>query len=463
MEMVNNQESTLSRKEQWQAEICREFEQLIEDNQNSQSFTLEEDFFDDEKQEDKLWMARTGLDMDTLCGAIETIIFMSDRPVAIQKIKALIDSELPLRVIHQALEILQDSYEVRTHGIRLVEVAQGYQFRTKATFAKYVQDLFKVNSLVLTPSALEVLAIIAYKQPVSKSEVGKIRGVDSSHLIKALMDKRLVKIVGRSDELGHPSLYGTTPEFLEVFNLSSIDDLPAEHELEDMIGQEEVGRISDIKSIVSQGDKRAFVFDEMEELEQLAQSIKQISSETPFTKNLKLEEKKRTAEDGGVVKSAFELLEEFVAQEQVKHANLDAVNSNLMVAATTPEIVSDPAAGPFNLPEIDDDFQMVDLDTGEIIDSGVNEDARSTSAETLLLDGQEDELDQELSDAFAKLLDDRIDISEDSLDDDFAKLEDKLSEVQSKTAEQGSELDLDLSFLQGEEEENISQELPPLQ
>lgn len=454
-------------KDVWKEELYKEFEALVEDNLNSQSFEFESEFFDDEKQEDALWMSRTGLDEESLCGAIETIIFMSDRPISIQKIKALIDQELPLRVIHSALETLQKNYEIKTHGIRLVEVAQGYQFRTKATFSKYVQDLFKVNSLVLTPSALEVLAIVAYKQPLSKSEVGKIRGVDSSHLIKALMDKRLVKIVGRSNEVGHPSLYGTTPEFLEVFNLATIDDLPAEHELEDMIGQQEVGRISDIKSIVSQGDKKAFYFDEMEELESLAQSIKSISADTAFTKDLKLEEKKRKTEEGVEVKSAFDLLEEFVENEQIKHANLDSSQSEMMVAAVTPKVIGNLEEGPFNLPEQDDDFEMIDLDTGEVIESFSNESNEQESTEEIAtaLFSEEDPLDEELSAAFSKLMEERVEISEDNLDEDFDRLEDQLDAVAKKTIDQAEDLDIDISFLGNGDEncEKNTEEFPIIQ
>ena len=103
-----------------------------------------------------LWQARTGLNPDTLCGAIETIIFMSDKPVSIQKIKALIDEDMPLKIIHVALQRLQAEYEEKHHGLRLLEVAEGYQYRTKATYSKYVQDIFKINSLVLSPTALEV-------------------------------------------------------------------------------------------------------------------------------------------------------------------------------------------------------------------------------------------------------------------------------------------------------------------
>lgn len=476
MDTIIDQEQNL--KQEWQNSLYEEFEALVDDNLKSQNFDFEVDFFDDEKQEDKLWMARTGLDMETLCGAIETIIFMSDRPISIQKIKAFIDNELPLRVIHNALETLQESYEVKTHGIRLVEVAQGYQFRTKATFSKYVQDLFKVNSLVLTPSALEVLAIVAYKQPLSKGEVAKIRGVDSSHLIKALMDKRLVKIAGRSEELGHPSLYGTTPEFLEVFNLASVDELPPEHELEDMIGQEEVGRISDIKTVVSHGDKSKFVFDEMEELEKLSQSIKSITADTAFTKDLKVQEKKRLTTEGEEVKSAFDLLEEFVDNEKVKHANLDSASSEMMVAAIEPKVIHNINEGPFNLPEPEEEFEMIDLDTGEVIkadepqqveetdevlevagNESANDEPVEAGEEVISLFEESDSLDDELSAAFSKLMDDRIDISEENFEDDIDRLEDQIDEITEQSVQDAESLDIDLSFLEGNSEKN-SQELP---
>lgn len=325
----------------------------------------------DEEQEDKLWQARTGLNFETLCGAIETIIFMSDKPVALAKIRNVIDEDLPLRVVHASLERLQNEYELKHHGIRLQEVAEGYQFRTKATYSKYVQDLFKVNSLVLSPTALEVLAIISYKQPVSRIEVEKIRGVDSSHIVRGLMDKRLVKTVGRSDEVGRPVLYGTTNEFLEVFNLSTLSDLPPEHELEEM-SQQEVGKISDIKTIVNGGEKVKFSFDEIDELDALSEQIKSIDSETEFTRSLKVEEKKRKTEEGVIIRSAFDLLEEHLDNKLVLDANMESVISEVFTAITEPSIIGDLTAGPFNLPELmeeedEEEFQMIDLDTGEVI------------------------------------------------------------------------------------------------
>lgn len=420
-----------------------------------------------------LWQARTGLNHDTLCGAIETIIFMSDKPVAIQKIKALIDEEMPLKVIHEALQRLQAEYEQKHHGLRLLEVAEGYQYRTKATYSKYVQDIFKINSLVLSPTALEVLAIIAYKQPCSKVEVDKIRGVDSGHIVRALMDKRLVKVTGRSDELGRPVLYGTTPEFLEVFNLADLSQLPPEHELDEMSRASTVGKIADIKTLVHDGDKARFKFDELAELDELSESIKNISSETDFTASLKVEEKKRLTEQGVEVKSAFDLLEEFVNKRLISEQNKQAITSMLTTNVIEPKIIDDLEAGPFNVPQVEEEeFQMIDLDTGLPIedmdftdlvdedllsggdyDSGLSEDEFDIIVD-LDFDKEESEeeaLSKALDAAFENLTGESLDSR--LSDEEFAfggELEEKSQELDNLTndmIEKAQDLDLDLSFL----------------
>ncbi len=345
----------------------------VESTETPPDFTLDVAYFDEKSQEDMLWQARTGLNLDTLCGAIETIIFMSDRPISIQKIKAQIDTELPLRVIHESLTKLQSGYEEKFHGIRLVEVAEGYQFRTKATYSKFVQNLFKINSLVLTPTALEVLAIIAYKQPVSKTDVEKIRGVDSSHVIRALMDKRLVQMCGRSEELGRPSLFGTTSEFLEVFNLATITDLPPEYELEEMATKNTIGTIADIKSVVFRGDNlKRFSVDEFEELDKLSQDIVNIPSETNFTMLLKTEEKKKIDGDSAIRKSAFDILEDFVNKEETVRQNELATASHTLMNVVDAKSVDISLEGIiFNSPEVDEEFEalraqdMAELDAQE--------------------------------------------------------------------------------------------------
>lgn len=496
------------------AKVAEEFADYDGESIGSKDFSLELNYLDDKKQEDKLWQARTGLTFETLCGAIETLIFMSDRPISLAKIKSYIDEDLPLRVIHEALAKLQEDYEQKFHGIRLAEVAEGYQFRTKATYAKYIQDIFKVNELVLSPTALEVLAIIAYKQPVSKVEVEKIRGVDSSHIIRGLIDKRLVKVAGRSEEVGKPVLYSTTAEFLEVFNLNDLTGLPPEHELQDMATQS-VGKIADIKTLVHTGDKQRFSFDEISELDELTESIKNISAETDFIKSLRVEEKKRISEGGAEVKSAFDLLEEFVNNSQVAKVNMEAVASELIAAGIYPQVINDLEAGPFNVPEVfddEDDFQMIDLDTGEAIkfDDDLEieveleddfeeelsdyptEDADDLAMKAALiademggvdsyigdelsLDNEEDEevqvtkedtfnlfnddedaassLARALDQAFAKLtgssLDDEADLEEEQRNID--QKDSDLNNLTEDTIRKGNDLDLDLSFLKNNE------------
>lgn len=421
-----------------------------------------------------LWQARTGLTPDTLCGAIETIIFMSDKPVSIQKIKALIDEDMPLKIIHEALQRLQAEYEQKHHGLRLLEVAEGYQYRTKATYSKYVQDIFKINSLVLSPTALEVLAILAYKQPVSKVEVDKIRGVDSGHIVRALMDKRLVRVVGRSDDLGRPVLYGTTPEFLEVFNLADLSALPPEHELDEMSRASSVGKIADIKTIVHDGDKARFKFDEIDELDELSETIKNIASDTDFTASLKVEEKKRLSAEGEEIKSAFDLLEEFVNKRLISEQNKQALESLLTTNVIEPKVIDDLEAGPFNAPLLDEEgeeFEMIDLDTGLPVNLAdyAEEDDGEGFDDSLIADGEydivvdlefdteeseEEALSKALDAAFSNLTGDTLDSR--LSDEEFAfggELEEKSKELDALTEvviERGQDLDLDLSFLKDE-------------
>ena len=400
-------------------------------------FALDLSHYDEKEQEDMLWQARTGLNPDTLCGAIETIIFMSDRPISIQKIKTQIDPELPLRVIHESLSKLQGGYEEKHHGIRLVEVAEGYQFRTKATYSKFVQNLFKINSLVLTPTALEVLAIIAYKQPVSKTEVEKIRGVDSSHIIRALMDKRLVKVNGRSDELGRPSLYGTTEEFLEVFNLANITDLPPEYELEEMATKNTIGTIADIKSVVFRSEtSKKFNVDETEELDKLSQDILQIAADTDFTMLLKTEEKKKTDGESIVRKSAFDILEDFVNREESVRQNQTAVNSETLMNVVEPTVVDITEDGViFNAPEIDEEFEALRArDIADVEESEFSD-----------LQKEADELEAALDFAFEQLTGEKITEGEMEfdVDNDIDNLDLSIDEAIVK----GKDFDLDLAFL----------------
>ena len=292
------------------------------------------------------WKLRSGLTEETLSAAIEALIFVSDKPLSINKIRDAVDAEVPLKVLHQAIEKLQVQYETKQHGIRLQEVAMGYQFRTKATYSKILQNYLKISLPTLTPATLEVLAIICYKQPISKTNIDLLRGVDSSHLVKTLLDKKLVTVSGRSEEeIGKPSLFATTSDFLEFFNLSSLDNLPKYHELEELAELDVVRSIPAVKDVLTAAEKQIFDFDDLVEIDEIATKIRDIQTDTEFTKKLKnpVEEIMSEVEGSeGLIKttkhlSAFDILENFVKDEVATSASQETFE----LAGETTDVVSE--------------------------------------------------------------------------------------------------------------------------
>ncbi len=147
--------------------------------------------------------------------------------------------ELP--IIHEAVELLNASYESSNRAFRLIEIAGGYQFSTRAEFGEYVARLFRERSRRrLSGAALETLAIVAYKQPVSKNDIENIRGVNCDEVLKSLLEKNLITITGRAETVGRPLLYGTTIDFLRHFGLPRIQDLPRPREIDELMKEESV-------------------------------------------------------------------------------------------------------------------------------------------------------------------------------------------------------------------------------
>jgi segregation and condensation protein B len=166
--------------------------------------------------------------------SIEALLFIAGEPLPIKRLCEVFEGvEKP--VIERTLEELTEFYEEPDRGIRLVQVAGGYQMVTKTECADAVKRLEKIKAPnKLSKSALEALAVIAYKQPVTRAEVEAIRGVDSSNVVRTLLERRIVKIVGRREGLGRPMLYGTTPEFLQYFGLKDLSELPALKEFKEI-------------------------------------------------------------------------------------------------------------------------------------------------------------------------------------------------------------------------------------
>ena len=150
----------------------------------------------------------------------------------------LLDSE-PKEDVDAALAALQVEYDGRQSGLQMVEVAGGFQIVTKPEVNEWVRRLFHEHrTLKLSVQALETLAVIAYKQPVTTPEIAEIRGVNTAGVLGTLLDRRLIKIVGRKSVVGRPFMYGTTREFLDRFGLKDLSDLPKIEDMADLLGFE---------------------------------------------------------------------------------------------------------------------------------------------------------------------------------------------------------------------------------
>lgn len=159
-------------------------------------------------------------------GVIEAILFTSEKPVMLEQIKEIVEG-VDTTDIREIINFLQKDYQENKKGMVIVEIAGGYQMLTNSEYALYVKKFYHSrHKEKLSKPALETLAIIAYKQPVSRLDIELIRGVNSDGVVVHLLSKELIKIAGRKDVPGRPFLYGTTKQFLEYFGLKSLEDLP---------------------------------------------------------------------------------------------------------------------------------------------------------------------------------------------------------------------------------------------
>ncbi|MCX7937626.1 MAG: SMC-Scp complex subunit ScpB [Chlorobi bacterium] len=172
------------------------------------------------------------------CRILETLIFASDQPVTLAQLGSLFhcsdEAELAA-IVHQRIADINAELEATDRPYRIVAVAGGWQFATLPEYGALVAEyLQRKEQRRLSRAALEVLAIVAYKQPVTKSEIDAIRGVNSSEALATLLERGLLRIAGRSPTLGKPLLYETTDEFLRTFGLASLDDLPKPREIDEL-------------------------------------------------------------------------------------------------------------------------------------------------------------------------------------------------------------------------------------
>jgi len=171
--------------------------------------------------------------MDDLKAVLEALMFVSDVPVSVKKLKEFFE-DVEDEQVEKTLNDLVCEYESRRGGIIIQKVAGGYQFRTPECLAPRIIKFKGARPLSLSLAAMETLAVIAYRQPALKSEIEKVRGVDASAALRGLLEKNLIRIVGRKDVPGRPIMYGTTRRFLEVFTLNDLSELPTLKEIREL-------------------------------------------------------------------------------------------------------------------------------------------------------------------------------------------------------------------------------------
>ena len=156
---------------------------------------------------------------------LESLLFSTEAPVRLEKLNEIFP-DTQLKDLREIMNELKEEYDSLNRSFSIREVANGFQFYTKTEYSPWIKKFKKIRPSRLSPATLETLAIIAYKQPVTRAEIEDIRGVDAGGILRTLLEKNLVKIAGKKDVPGKPFLYSSTPKFLTMFGLKGLKDLP---------------------------------------------------------------------------------------------------------------------------------------------------------------------------------------------------------------------------------------------
>lgn len=180
---------------------------------------------------------------------VESVIFASEEEISPKQIKEVLDSfqfKTNINEIEEHIAELNNEYYEAQRSYKIIKIAGGYQFSTKSDYAKYIGKLFtEKQKKKLSPSALETLAVIAYKQPVTRSDIEFVRGVNVDYIVNSLVERELITIIGRATTPGRPILYGTTKNFLKVIGLGSLEDLPKLKEINEILKNEHIDGITE--------------------------------------------------------------------------------------------------------------------------------------------------------------------------------------------------------------------------
>jgi segregation and condensation protein B len=180
------------------------------------------------------------MEIEALKSIVESLLFVAEGPLTLQRLAEVIDGAGKKEIV-AALDQVRTDLETNRRGVRMVEVAGGFQLRTPKENADWVKKYLGGRPARMGRATLETLAIIAYRQPVTKAEVEAIRGVDVDGVVNTLVERNLIRAVGRKDVPGRPFLFGTTAEFLQLFNLKDLTELPMLKEMDEITLPEPVG------------------------------------------------------------------------------------------------------------------------------------------------------------------------------------------------------------------------------
>lgn len=249
------------------------------------------------------------LDLSDLESSVEALLFLSDKPISANRLLELLELDpAHEKELSEVLLNLQSRYNESYSGLECIPVARGFQIRTKPTKADLIKKLAKVQFQRLSRGAMETLSIIALKQPCLKDDIDTVRGVDSSHFVRTLLDRGLIEVTGRSDAVGRPMTYATTDKFLEVFSLPDLSAMPSLHEIEALVPQSEQGNSEEIspavqkmRSLVGQMNIEASLLDssaaqDEQDLKEIRDRVKAIPISTPFLEAEKLEQEHQKSE-----------------------------------------------------------------------------------------------------------------------------------------------------------------------
>ena len=169
--------------------------------------------------------------MDEIKNIIEALLFVAGDPLSIDRIKNVVEVT-EIKEIRKAIDSLKEEYDHRNGGFFLCEVAGGFQIRTRPEYKVWVKRFLKSKPIRISRAGMETLAIVAYKQPVIRNEIEHIRGVDCGGILRMLLDRNLIRILGRKKIPGRPLIYATTKQFLEMFDLKDLKELPSPKEID---------------------------------------------------------------------------------------------------------------------------------------------------------------------------------------------------------------------------------------